>query len=514
MNEIITSKDDDNMNENKFIENLIEYEEFYLLNDNKIYKFLIEKRKKEITIKCKNYEIKFNDNNLSILTKSSLKKLDEAYDFFINLFEQNRVTIKNIINNKTIRLLFQISSYNRKRDLEIILIYNKDNKYMIFNELNENYTNLKNNVNYLKNQINIIKKELDNLKTSNNISISKTFETQVTRVVEYNSDPDDIEFLTDITTDSYADFSFDNSFTVFKSINDILCLIYSNKNKSIICYDVVNSIKINEIKNAHATLITNFRHYFDQIKRMDLLLSISTMDNNIKLWNVKNFECFADIKNPNSDYWIFSTCFLSDNNETCIVTSNGNLGVCEYIEVFDIHGNKIKEINESNDDTYFIDTYKDNKTDKNYIITGNKGFVKSFAYNKNRIYNIYDDNDNKPHHSVIINNKDVFTKLIESSVDGNIRIWNFHSGELLNRIRAGNNYLNGICLWNNDYLFVACNDKVIKLIDLKRGIVLKDLIAHSDRVSTVKKVFHPHYGECLISQGKYNDQIKIWTHKI
>jgi WD40 repeat protein len=247
---------------------------------------------------------------------------------------------------------------------------------------------------------------------------------------------------------------------------------------------------------------------------MDLLLSISTMDNNIKLWNVKNFECFADIKNPNSDYWIFSTCFLSDNNETCIVTSNGNLGVCEYIEVFDIHGNKIKEINESNDDTYFIDAYTDNKNGNNYIITGNNGFVKSFAYNKNRIYNIYDDNDNKPHHSVIINNKDVFTKLIESSVDGNIRIWNFHSGELLNRIRAGNNYLNGICLWNNDYLFVACNDKVIKLIDLKRGIVLKDLIAHSDRVSTVKKVFHPHYGECLISQGKYNDQIKIWTHKI
>jgi len=74
--------------------------------------------------------------------------------------------------------------------------------------------------------------------------------------------------------------------------------------------------------------------------------------------------------------------------------------------------------------------------------------------------------------------------------------------------------LNGICLWSNEYLFVGCNDKTIKLIQLKKGIIIKDLVGHNNRVSTVKKIIHPIYGECIISQGKYNDQIKLWIHKI
>ena len=397
----------------------------------------------------------------------------------------------------------------------MILIYNKDNNYLLINEINNNYNILKNNVNYLKNQISLIKKEIDILKTSKNITTTNTNEIEIPKIIEYNSEPHEIEYLKDLTDDSYADFSYDNSFTVFKSINNILYLIYSNRNKSIISYDIIHNIKLNEVKKAHCALITNFRHYLDKIKKTDLIISISTMGNNIKLWNVKDFTCLANIKNFNKNYWIFSACFLNENNQIYIVTSNHNLDDYDIIEVFDMKGNKIKEINESNDETFFIDTYYDNKSLINYIITGNKGYVKSYVFNKNKIYHKYNDNDNKDHHSIVINNNEIIIKLIESSVDGHIRIWNFHSGELLNKIKVGNyNYLNGICLWSNEYLFVGCNDKTIKLIQLKKGIIIKDLIGHNNRVSTVKKIIHPIYGECIISQGKYNDQIKLWIHKI
>ena len=52
-----------------------------------------------------------------------------------------------------------------------------------------------------------------------------------------------IESLNNLINNSYFKESLyiDNTFTVFKSINDILYLIYSNENKSIISYIINNN---------------------------------------------------------------------------------------------------------------------------------------------------------------------------------------------------------------------------------------------------------------------------------
>ena len=105
--------------------------------------------------------------------------------------------------------------------------------------------------------------------------------------------------------------------------------------------------------------------------------------------------------------------------------------------------------------------------------------------------------------------------MIESSGDCNIRIWNFHRGELLKKINVYNIRLFGICLWNNDYLFVGCEDKSIKLIEIKTGDVVNNLYAKNNEVVlNIKKIKHPKFGECLISQGFKNNQIKLWVKKI
>ena len=68
-------------------------------------------------------------------------------------------------------------------------------------------------------------------------------------------------------------------------------------------------------------------------------------------------------------------------------------------------------------------------------------------------------------------------------------------------------------MWNNEYLFVGC-DGIIKLIYLKNGINIKNLIGHNNTVFCIKKIFiNSYYGECLISQGCFNDQIKLWVNK-
>ena len=74
-------------------------------------------------------------------------------------------------------------------------------------------------------------------------------------------------------------------------------------------------------------------------------------------------------------------------------------------------------------------------------------------------------------------------------------------------------WLRGICLWNKNYLFVGCDYKTIKLIDLNNNIIIKDLIKASRDMLTIKKIYHYKFGECLVSQGWKDEQIKIWIKK-
>ena len=202
---------------------------------------------------------------------------------------------------------------------------------------------------------------------------------------DYFTNPQNIKYLNDITNDSYSNYWLDNTFIIFKSINNILYLIYANKKRSIISYDAISNQKINEIKNAHEDYITNFRHCLSNNKK-DLFLSISSLNNNIKLWNVTNFECLCDIKNINKNGLLLSACFLRENNQNYIISSNDNLYYSEYMKIFDFHGKKIKEIKDFNFNTFFVDNFYDINLSKNFIITGNFGYVKSYDFNDNKIY--------------------------------------------------------------------------------------------------------------------------------
>ena len=329
----------------------------------------------------------------------------------------------------------------------------------------------------------------------------------------FNSDPKNINFLKYITKDSYTSNCCDNIFTVFTSIENIPYLVYTNKKYSILFYNLIEDKIINEITNAHGRWeISNFRYFFDIINSRDLIISVSGVSNTIKIWELKNYECIVNIEDNIKNGYLNSAFIINDNNQNYIISDN--IG-SDPIKVFDFNGVKIKEINESNEKSFFIDNFFDEKLSKNYIITGGHGYVKSYDFNENKLYNEYYDRENDSNHfSVVINNDNTgIIKLIESCNDGNIRIWNFHSAELLETIEISNQPLFGICLWNNEFLFISCEDKEIKLIDLKNKNIIKRILGHSKPVATVKKIIHPQYGECLISQGMRDDQIRLWANK-
>ena len=70
-----------------------------------------------------------------------------------------------------------------------------------------------------------------------------------------------------------------------------------------------------------------------------------------------------------------------------------------------------------------------------------------------------------------------------------------------------------MCLWNENYLFVGSKDKTIKLIELKNGLFVKSLFGHNNDVLTIKKINHPQYGECLISQNWKDSEIILWINE-
>lgn len=63
--------------------------------------------------------------------------------------------------------------------------------------------------------------------------------------------------------------------------------------------------------------------------------------------------------------------------------------------------------------------------------------------------------------------------------------------------------------WNNKYIIVAdLENYSAKIIDIESGQVISN-IKHNSRVVSVKKVYHPIYGESLLTAARDNT-IKLW----
>ena len=326
----------------------------------------------------------------------------------------------------------------------------------------------------------------------------------------YSIEPDNLILFSNITKDSFCSSPIENTFTIINTFNNILYLIYVTKEKSIKCINLLEKQIITEIKYAHSKFITNFKHYYDKNRKIDILMSIASDDNEIKLWNVNNWECLLHLNNINKSGNLLSACFLEENKQIFIVTSNFDIfDEPDVIKVYNDKGNIIKEIINSNENTFFLEVYFDKITSINYIISCNINFVKSYNYNKNLIYHRYYESNNSFHNSFVIHCFNNIIKLIELCNDGNIRIWDFHSNKLLNKIKVDNNGLTSVCIWDENYIIIGCKNKGIQLIKINEGI--KKLFKTKITITyTIKIIEHPKYGKCLLTQGTFFEQIKFW----
>ena len=348
----------------------------------------------------------------------------------------------------------------------------------------------------------------ESIKKENGLNINKEKDDKIidTTKNENINDFSSIHIEHSIAEDSKSDFN--NSFCVFESINQILYLIYTNENFSIVTYNLAKFQKINEIKRAHISNIIGFRHYSDKKNKRDLILSISIKDNNVKLWNINNFELLFNYKNINENGLINSACFLNNNSDIYIISSNYNfIGKSEPIKVFDLNYNLVQILDTNNECIFFVDVYYDKILSMNFIISCGYESVKSYDFNGGILYNQYFEEEKYRYNSAVINDSENEIKLIAPNTIGYIVIWNFHSGELINKIKAAEDVIYDICLWDNNYCIIG-GDCELKIINIKSKEIIKELINTRD-IKTIKKITHPYYGECLIVQGK--GLFNIWT---
>ena len=481
-------------------------------------------RKENNNIKKENDSLKKENNNL----KKQNKNLKSENDSFKNKLSRANLTEDKLRksnrekNDLKIELQKLKNKTNKKDSPEKVI----NNKKKDIGDIIENIpkrtqtSNLVSGIDSLEN----IYEEIDNKEEEENDNNNKNEIINIIKSPNKNDleknlnfqskSPINLKISKTLTDSSYIKFSIDNAFDAFTSLSGEILLIYATKFKSIECFDIIKQKYKKTILNAHNSMILIIRYYCPKHLNKEIILSSSNNpDYCVKIWDMENWSCIFNLNKIYEKGNMLSVCLHFDEyqKESYIFTSNDS----GFIKIWGMDGQFIKNINKTeNNETYFLDTYYDETELKYFLISGEMKCVKSFELNTHQLFRTYIDNNSFAEHlSAFVYKNMGVVELVECEFYGYIRIWNFHSGNLIKKIEICRRIpLVSMCLWNKNYLLVSCVDYTIKLVDFKNYAFIKSFKGHNNEVCTLKKIIHPMYGECLISQGLFNEQIKMWVN--
>jgi len=129
--------------------------------------------------------------------------------------------------------------------------------------------------------------------------------------------------------------------------------------------------------------------------------------------------------------------------------------------------------------------------------------LKSYDFNEGKLFHLYKESEGKTHFSMAVFKDGDVNKLISSSYDSNVRIWNFNTGELLKTIKVYDDFIYGICLWNSKYLFVGALRAEVLLVNLDEGKVVKTINENNGLNLTLKKANIPDLEDLCLEQNRH-----------
>ena len=470
----------------------------------------IDQIKKKITemdidLKKKNEEIK--------VIKESIKK----NNIIIN--EQNQLLLKKDneikgINNKLIEKENQIKIIIDKLDEKEVIINNLDitmkNKEI---EDNDNIYQLKNTINELNNDLNIKYNELLNM-------CSNLEHNEFIRKINYKfeKDPQGLKFRQNVN-DTNASYGWNDIFEVYISRKDNKEYLVSPNNNNY-KLDVISLLenKLTISLQGHKNHIRTIRYFINNINSEEYLISADN-DIIVIIWEITyNFNIKFKINTNYADN-IYSCLLLFDliNENSYIVTSSyaqldDNEKAATKLYSLE-NGQLIKYISHTNRNAiYYLLSWYNKNNNKYYIIQFTFKAILINAVLDDELYCelIQEPEDN--HLSGFIYNSDNIDYLCSSSYNGYINLWDLFNKSIYKVINTNDCVLSNIIPWNNQYFIVADYDnKSFKIVDIEKEQIVKDISGqHTDKVPCVKKIYHPLYGESLLTAGQDNT-IKLWS---
>ncbi|CAF0778945.1 unnamed protein product [Brachionus calyciflorus] len=182
----------------------------------------------------------------------------------------------------------------------------------------------------------------------------------------------------------------------------------------------------------------------------DRFLSAS-MDQTIKLWNIKNGQCLMEFKENSNKSFISALCLLR-NHHFASVSENKN------IKIWDISsGMLIKKIL----------AHKQPINDLKFLSNGH---------------------------------------LVSCSADKTIKLWNYESGECIRTLSGHNNEVSTIEIGPNNTILSGSEDFSIRMWDINTSKSINTLMGHNNSVICLKFI-----NSSLFASGSEDKTIKIWN---
>ena len=448
---------------------------FFLNKNQKSYTITIEKINECIIIKCLLYQVKFDKGNISEIFSIKLNNINDEYNYLYNLFINCKVAISEIISNTHMILMFTINDLQDENNTGYIyLIHQSQNQTFIINKYYNKLKNIEKNSILSISDLNIENIQLQEIKCIEAYSINPYY----------------------------------NSFIIFTSpCNNIQYLIFITKNNSIISYNLDTNIILSEIKEFQSQNIMRLDYIFDKKNKRDLLMAYCLL-NCIIIYDIRNWNIIISLEKVNDFGVLNSACFLFDkrDEEIFIITSNDNYSVrANSLKIYDLAGKLIKEIKNSNENTFCIKTYYNKKIDKVFIIALNNKYIKSYDYESNTLYNKYYEKGFEffSNFDIINNEKEVIHLISYSTAFRFILIWNFETGYLLNKIKIEEKFFT-FFLYNERILFTGGISGNIIIMDLLSKKTKKIEKLHGNYINCINKFIHKKEGNCLVTQGNDN----------
>ena len=435
----------------------------------------------------KEYINKLNNNIEEIINK--LNNVKEYFNTYYNIYNiiTNNYNSENI-NYEILQNIIEFKNYNNTIIQDINNIINSSSIKDKFNNISNIYEKIYKNNNNNNDINNGVEKDLKNL----------TFKLDITNTNE--------DLGTNDIFEAFISYKDNKGYIISPNINsynlDVFILLYNKSEK-------VNSL------SGHAYHITMVRYFINDKNKNEYLIS-ADCHHLVIVWD---FTGNGNIKYKiNTDYSLcqINSCLLAfpnNSNDNYIVTSTENNSDKSGTKIYSLNNGKfIKFISNSNKYAiFYLLLWHNKKNNKYYIVQfANKNIIINNLLEDELYSNLIAESESQ-HHSGFIYSKEDNDYLCSSSINGNINIWDLYNKSMYKNIKIDNDELYHIIKWNDKFIIVAdYHSNSYKIVNLEDENILDINGQHSKGVISIKKIYHPKYGQSLLSAGS-DRTIKLWA---